>query len=108
MARQPGGPAHWSDWDDDPIGVTGAMQRRWKHAWHQYAAFMLVVVGGVLLIGAVGFFSAPRLVGALSVVGAAICISVADREDNVRAERLLVLVALALVAVAVALFAVVA
>lgn len=105
MTQQPGNPAPWSEWDEDPIGYTGAMQRRWKRGRHQYAAFMLAVVGCILLIGVSGFFSAPRLVGALSVVGAAISISLADRKDDARVERALILIAAALFAAGVALFA---
>ncbi|MXG89700.1 hypothetical protein [Nocardioides flavescens] len=53
-------------WDDEPIGdLDLGFRRRWRRAWHHYAAIMLGFVGFVLAVGSVRAPGLPTLGAAL-------------------------------------------
>ena len=78
----------WRDeWDDQPVGYKGGT--RWNRGRNNYLAIMLGMIGAFMTIGAVGYFSLPRLLGALCVVSSAVVIFRSDRaakkhEDGTR------------------------
>ncbi|MEJ7795075.1 MAG: hypothetical protein WKF50_05960 [Nocardioides sp.] len=68
-------------WDDEePFGVAyNSHSRRWHRSWNHYVVIMVSMIGLFLAIGAIGFFTFPRLLGALCVLAGAGAVSRSDR-----------------------------
>lgn len=97
------------DWDQDPHGVLPSEHLRpWQRRRNYYLTGGLGIVGFLLLLGALGFFSAARLAGALAVLGSCVAVWSADRAaaTSRASERLWVLAATVLLAGGVLLYAV--
>jgi len=98
-------PDHWGEWDQEPVGYQGG--RSWNRGRNNYLAVMLGLIGLFMTIGAVGYFSLPRLLGALCVLASPLAILRSDvaarrHEDGTpytsrRIERLWLLAAAVLV-----------
>jgi hypothetical protein len=106
-------PVQWrGEWDEEPVGYRGG--RSWNRGRNNYLAVMLGMVGLFMTIGAVGYFSLPRLLGALCVLASPLTILRSDvaarrHEDGTRytprrTELLWLLAAASLVVGGAALF----
>jgi hypothetical protein len=81
-------PEPWrGEWDEEPVGYQSG--RRWNRGRNNYLAVMLGMIGLFMTIGAVGYFSLPRLLGALCVLASPLTIIRSDvaarkHEDGTR------------------------
>jgi hypothetical protein len=85
----------WRDpheWEtDDPIGVVYSEKRhRWAHSWSEYLVIMIGLVGVIAVVGAASPFSAPRMAGAVCILGASFAISRSDRAHRTSSRNELI------------------
>ncbi len=68
----------YGEWDQEPFGFNYKGGRSWNHAPNNYLAIMVGMIGLFMTIGAVGYFSLPRLLGALCVLASPLLVVRSD------------------------------